>query len=210
MIDVFLADDHAMFREGLKQILARQSDMRVAGEAGSAAELLDALRTVTAQVLVLDVSMPGRSGLDALADIRALRPDLPVLVLSMHPENQYAVRAIRGGAAGYLTKEGAAAELIVAIRRLAAGGRYINASVAEHLAEAVVRPLDAEPHTGLSNREFQVLRMLAAGRMLREIAAELALSEKTITTYRMRILEKLGLRNNAELTRYALEHRLIE
>jgi two-component system, NarL family, invasion response regulator UvrY len=210
MIDVFIADDHAMFREGLKQILARQADMRVAGEAGTAAELLDALRTVAAHVLVLDVSMPGRSGLDALADIRVLRPEIPVLVLSMHPENQYAVRAIRGGAAGYLTKESAASELITAIRKVATGGRYINEAVAGHLAEAVVRPIAAEPHAGLSNREFQVLRMLAAGRMLRDIATELSLSEKTITTYRTRILEKLGLHNNAELTRYALEHHLID
>ncbi len=209
MIRILLADDHSMFREGLKQILERSHDIRVVDEAGNGIDALAKMRHNDYDLALLDISMPGRSGLDILADIRREKPALPVLILSMHPEDQYALRVLKAGAAGYLTKESAADELITAIRRVAAGGRYISAAVADTLVDAIGAPADRPAHEALSNREFQVLCMLAAGRGLREIADELILSEKTITTYRARILDKLHLRNNAELTRYAIDHGLV-
>lgn len=210
MIRILLADDHVLFREGLKQILGKHKELRVMDEAGSGTEALEKIYRNRYDVVILDISMPGRSGLDILSEIRSERPDLPVLILSMHPEDQYAVRVLRAGAAGYLTKESAASELITAIHKVASGGRYISAEVAERLADAVKIDHQAAPHQQLSNREFQVMRMLAAGKTLREIAESLILSEKTITTYRARILEKMNLRNNVDLSHYAIQHRLLD
>ncbi len=210
MIDILLVDDHAMFREGLKQILGRWDDLRLAGEVGSGAEALDLARSGSFSLVVLDISMPGRSGWQVLSDLKREFPDLPVLILSMHPEDQYGIRVLRAGAAGYVSKESAAEDLIAAIRKVAAGGKYVSPALAELLA-GVISPETGQPlHHALSNREFEVMSMLASGKSLREIAEILCLSEKTITTYRARILEKLQIRNNVELTRYAIEHRLLE
>jgi DNA-binding NarL/FixJ family response regulator len=209
MIRILLADDHLMFREGLKQILGRCADFAVTAEAANGQEALDLIRAQRFDVVVLDISMPVRSGFDVLGEIRIEQPELPVLVLSMHPEDQYAVRVLKAGASGYLTKESAADELIAAIRKVAGGGRYVTSTLAEKLADALATQGAIGDHRDLSNREFQVLVMLARGRMLREIADELLISEKTVTTYRARILEKLGARNNAELAKYAIEHDLL-
>ena len=209
MIRILLADDHLMFREGLKQILGRCADFTIAAEAANGQEALDCVRAGRFDVVVLDISMPVRSGFDVLGEIRNEQPGLPVLVLSMHPEDQYAVRVLKAGAAGYLTKESAADELIAAIRKVAAGGRYVTSTLAEKLADALTSQGGTDDHRQLSNREFQVLVMLANGRTLREIADELLISEKTVTTYRARILEKLDLRNNAEIAKYAIENELL-
>lgn len=210
MIRILLADDHVLFREGLKQILGKHKDLRVLDEAGSGTEALEKIYSKHYDVVILDISMPGRSGLDILGEIRKAHPDLPVLILSMHPEDQYAVRVLRAGAAGYLTKESAASELITAIHKVASGGRYISPSVAERLADAVKVDHQESPHQTLSNREYQVMRMLASGKTLKEIAEDLFLSEKTITTYRARILEKMKLRNNVDLSHYAIKHKLLD
>ncbi len=210
MIRILLADDHVLFREGLKQILGKHKELRVMDEAGSGTEALEKIFSKRYDVVILDISMPGRGGLDILGEIRKEQPDLPVLILSMHPEDQYAVRVLRAGAAGYLTKESAASELITAIHKVASGGRYISPSVAERLADAVVVDHQESPHQTLSNREYQVMRMLASGKTLKEIAEDLFLSEKTITTYRARILEKMKLRNNVDLSHYAIKHKLLD
>ncbi len=209
MIKILIADDHVLFREGLKQILGKHRELRVIDEAGSGNEAMQKILHSSCDVVILDISMPGRSGLDILAEIRKVKPDLPVLIVSMHPEDQYAVRVLRAGASGYLTKESAASELITAIHKVSSGGRYISASVAERLADAIENDRGEAPHHTLSNREFQVMRMLAAGKTLKEIAEDLILSEKTITTYRARILEKMDLRNNVELSHYAIKHDLL-
>lgn len=210
MIRILLADDHVLFREGLKQILGKHKEFRVVDEVGSGTEAMEKIFNKRYDLVILDISMPGRSGLDILAEIHRENPDMPVLILSMHPEDQYAVRVLRAGAAGYLTKESAASELITAIHRVAAGGRYISSTVAERLADAVTADQGHIPHHRLSNREFQVMCMLASGKTLKEIAEDLFLSEKTITTYRARILEKMQLRNNVDLSRYAIQHNLLD
>jgi two-component system invasion response regulator UvrY len=210
MIRLMIADDHAMFREGVKQILASQADMTVVAEAGDGHAALEAVRRAEIDVVLLDISMPGLSGLDILRDIVLECPHVAVLVLSMHPEEQYAIRVLRAGAVGYLTKESAAAELIAAIRKVAGGGTYVSSALAQTLAAALRENWDTLPHHLLSDREFQVMRMLALGMRVREIAEQLFLSEKTITTYRARVLEKMKLRTNADITRYAIRHRLID
>ncbi|MGA9115553.1 MAG: response regulator transcription factor [Bacteroidota bacterium] len=210
MIDILLVDDHAMFREGLKQILGRWSDLRVAGEAGNGVEALEMVRSDTFSLVVLDISMPALSGWNVLSEIKREFPSLPVLILSMHPEDQYGIRVLRAGAAGYVSKESAAEDLIAAIRKVAGGGRHVSPALAERLAAELDPAAGQQAHQTLSNREFQVMGMLASGKSLGEIADELCLSEKTITTYRARILEKLQLRNNVELTHYAIEHRLLD
>jgi two-component system, NarL family, invasion response regulator UvrY len=207
---LLLIDDHAMFREGLKQILAKQSDMNMIDETGNGHEALDKMRMNEYQVVILDLSMPGRSGWDILSEIKAEHPTIPVIILSMHPEDQYAIRMLRAGAAGYITKESDTGELLAAIRKVAKGGKYVSPLLAEKLAETVAQDSTRMPHQILSNREFQVLCFLASGKSLKEIADELCLSEKTITTYRARIMEKMQLRNNVELTHYAIQHKLIE
>ncbi len=207
---VLLADDHTVVRHGLKQILAEEFKRAVFGEARNAEEALDLVEQEHWDVIVLDITMPGRSGLEVMREIRKLRPSLPVLVLSVHPENQFAVRVLKLGAAGYMTKESAAEELVGAVKKVLAGGRYVSASLAETLATNLSSGPVKPPQELLSDREFQVLRLIASGKIVSEIARGLNLSVKTISTYRSRILEKMGLRNNAELMHYAMEHQLVK
>jgi two-component system, NarL family, invasion response regulator UvrY len=209
MIRLLIVDDHVMFREGLKQILAKQTDMQVMDEVGNGSDALKKIRDEEYDAVILDISMPGKSGWEILADLKNEKPELPVLILSMYPEDQFAVRMLKAGASGYLTKESAADELITAIRKVASGGRYVSSTLAERLAYILDAHSDKLPHQLLSNREFQVMCMLASGKTLKEIADELCLSEKTITTYRARILEKMQIRNNVELTHYVIQHKLL-
>ncbi|HEV2393806.1 MAG TPA: response regulator transcription factor [Verrucomicrobiae bacterium] len=210
MMRILLVDDHTVVRRGLKQILADEFKQAAFGEAGSAQQALDLVGKEHWDIVVLDITMPGRSGLDVMREIRNSRPRLPVLVLSIHPENQFAVRVLTLGAAGYMTKESAAEELVGAVKKVLAGGRYVSTALAERLATNLSRDRVKPPQELLSDREFQVLRLIASGKIVSQIAAELALSVKTISTYRTRILEKMGLRNNAELMHYAMQHQLVE
>jgi DNA-binding NarL/FixJ family response regulator len=207
---ILIADDHAVFRRGLAETLGEAFPRVTFGEAKTAQETLEHVRRQDWDVVILDISMPGKSGLDILDDLHRLRPKLPVLLLSMHPEGQYARRALKSGAAGYLTKESVPEELKEAVRRVQAGGRYVSASLAENLAFDLRRAADTPVHELLSDREFQVLRMIASGRTVKQIADEIALSVKTISTYRARILLKTGMKTTAELIRYALQTRLVE
>jgi DNA-binding NarL/FixJ family response regulator len=210
MINILIADDFPVVRRGLKQILAEERDMAVLGEAQNAHEVLQMLRQGDWDVLVLDVGMPGRGGFEILSEVRASHPDLPVLMLSMHPEEQYGVRALKAGAAGYLSKESAPEELVKAIRKVHAGGKYVSPSLAERLASVLGEGADRPPHERLSDREYEVMLRLASGKTVTEIADLLCLSVKTISTYRARVLEKMALRTNAELMRYAVDNRLVE
>lgn len=210
MIRVLVADDHAIVREGLKQILAKSGDLTVAGEAADGNAVLKMVREQTWDVLVTDMSMPGRNGLELIKMVKEARPDLPVLVLSMYGEEQFAVRAIRAGASGYLTKESASEHLVAAIRKIAAGGVHVSPAVAQVLFQSVRGDNGALPHTQLSDREMQVLRMIASGQSISDIARELSLSPKTISTHKTRILEKMEMHNQAELIRYAIEHKLAD
>ena len=207
---ILLADDHAVVRHGLKQILADEFKRATFGEARNAQEALNLVWKESWDVAVLDITMPGRSGLEVLREIKKSRPKLPVLVLSMHPENQFAVRVLKRGASGYMTKESAPDELVGAIKKVLGGGRYVSPSLAEKLASYLSSDQQKPPQELLSDREFQVLRLIASGKIVSEIARELSLSVKTISTYRTRILEKMGLRNNAELMHYAMQHQLVE
>ncbi|MGC9336368.1 MAG: response regulator [Anaerolineae bacterium] len=210
MIRVLVADDHAVVRQGLKQILGDTPEMLVAGEAATGQEVLDRVRAETWDVIVLDISMPDRSGLDILKQLRSERPKLPVLVLSMYSEDQYARRVLSAGASGYLTKDSAPDELVKAIRKVVSGGRYVSAFLAEKLAFEIGADSNKLPHETLSDREFQVLRLIAAGNSVTEIAAELYLSPKTVSTYRARLLQKMNLGTNAELIHYAIQNHLID
>lgn len=210
MIRVLLADDHAVVRAGLREILVGTGDLEVAAEAANGQEVLTRVRAEEFDVVVLDMSMPGRSGIELIRLVKAERPKLRILVLSMHSEEQYAVRAIRAGASGYLSKEIAADELVAAIRRIAGGGAYVSPETAERLALDANRATDAPAHTLLSDREFQVFQMITRGDAVGEIAKQLSLSVKTVSTHKTRILEKMGLANQAELIRYALEHKLLD
>jgi two-component system, NarL family, invasion response regulator UvrY len=205
-----LADDHAVVRHGLRQILADEFKRAAFGEARNAQEALDLVWKENWDVAILDITMPGRSGLDVLREIKKSKPRLPVLVLSMHPESQFAVRVLKRGASGYMTKESAPVELVGAVKKVIAGGRYVSSSLAEKLATYLSGDSQKPPQELLSDREFQVLRLIASGKIVSEIARELSLSVKTISTYRSRILEKMGLRNNAELMHYAMQHQLVE
>ena len=209
MIRILIADDHAIVREGLKQIVAETSDIRVAGEASNGQQVIDLVRRGHWDLVLLDLSMPGRGGIDALRQLKRERPDLPVLILSIHPEDQYALRALKDGASGYLTKESAPEELVKAIRKAAQGGRYVSATLAERLAGEMAAGGDGPPHERLSDRELQVMLMLASGRTVSEIADELSLSVKTISTNRTRLLKKMGMKTNAELTFYAVKQGLV-
>jgi DNA-binding NarL/FixJ family response regulator len=210
VIHILIADDHAILRRGLKEILMGELEGAVFHEAGSAQHVLDQIQTHACDLLILDITMPGRSGLDLLRDLQQLRPELPVLVLSMHPENQYAKRVLRAGAAGYMNKETAPKELVKAVRKVLAGGRYVSAELAEKLAADLSANDPRLPHERLSDREFEVVRMIASGKTSSQIAEELHLSATTVSTYRARILEKMGLANNAELMRYAMHNKLID
>ncbi len=206
---VFVADDHALFREGVKSLLAEESDLVVAGESGSAKETLDRIRNDAFDILLLDISLPDGSGIDLLHQIRPHKPDLPILILSMHPEEQYAVSLLRAGASGYLTKDAVPQQVVQAIRTLLQGRKYISPAVAHILADDIGS--DRRPaHEQLSEREFQVFCKLAAGRSVGTIAEELFLSNKTVSTYRARILEKMNAKSNADLTYYAIKNGLIE
>lgn len=208
-IRIILADDHAMFREGVKQVLSRQTDLVVVAEAGTTAEALDAAKTIPSDVVVLDIALPGRGGLDALKELKQLNPRLHILILSMHPEDVYAFRAIKAGASGYLTKNKASEELIEAIRKVSSGRKYISAEVAEQLAIDLEHDAEKPLHARLGDREYQVLCMIASGKTVQQIADELAISVSSVSTMRSRILKKFGMKTNAELTHYAIKESLV-
>jgi len=210
MIRVLICDDHAIVRQGLRQIIDEQPEMNTVAEAGGYPEVMKQLRDHEADLMLLDISMPGKNGIEILKLVKKEFPKLVVLVLSMYPEDQYAVRAIRAGASGYLTKQSAADQLINAIRQISAGRKYITPELAQALANTLGRDADAMPHETLSDREYQTLCLIAAGKTLSQIAEELSLSAKTVSVYRARLLEKMGLKNNAELTHYALKHGLVQ
>ncbi len=210
MIRVLIADDHRMFREGLKQILSRQTDILVTDEAGDASELIEKVQAGDFDVILLDIAMPGRDGIDALKEIRRLKPGLSILILSMYPEDQYAVRAIKAGASGYLTKNRAGRELIAALKKVALGKKYISPDVGEQLASELERDSDQALHKTLSDREYQVMCMIATGKTVKEIAGDLSLSVSTVSTNRARLLKKMALKNDAELTHYAIKHGLVD
>ncbi len=210
MINVLIVDDHALIREGVKKTLSGEPDMTLVGEANNVLELFKALERLTVSVVLLDITMPGESGLDALKDLHQKYPDLPVLILSFHPEHRFAVRALKAGASGYITKESATEELVQAVRKIAGGGMYVSSSLAEQLAAELKDTSGKLPHETLSDREFQVMRLFALGRKSSEIAEELGVSVNTVNTYRMRIFEKMNMQSNVDLSRYAVEHGLIE
>ena len=210
MIKILVVDDHVVVREGIKQILAGQEDIVVADEAGDGPETLGKIAKQDFDLILLDISMPGASGFEVLKEIKTRQPRLPVLILSMHPEGQYAMRMLRSGASGYLTKSSAPDELISAIRKVSRGGKYVTISLAEILAFDLDTAADKPCHEMLSNREYQVMLMLASGKQVSEIAEALCLSTKTISTYRGRVMEKMNMKKNAELTLYAVKHDLID
>lgn len=209
MKKVLIADDHAIFREGLKQVIAKTVDMVIADEAENGQEALRLVLNNHYDLVILDISLPGRNGLDILVDIKRAKPKLPVLMLSMHPEEQYALRAFRSGASGYLAKGGPSCELLDALEKVSLGKRYITASLAEALAEGLGTNNEQPLHEGLSIREFQVMRLIATGTKPQQIAEELSMGIKTVGTYRARIFKKMNMKSNAELTRYALENGLV-
>jgi DNA-binding NarL/FixJ family response regulator len=210
MIRVVLADDHNIVRAGLKEILSDTGDIEVVGEATDGHAVMARVRELEFDVLVLDLSMPGRSGIELIRQVKSEKPKLRVLVLSMHSEEQYAVRALRAGASGYLTKESAADQLVAAIRRVAGGGAYVSPETAERLALEAGAASEAPPHMLLSDREYQVFEMIAAGRSISEIARRLSLSVKTVSTHKTRIMQKMGAGSQADLIRYAIKHKLID
>ncbi len=210
MIRILIADDHGVVRQGLRQIISERMNMTVAAEAASGQEALDLVRENEFDVAIIDIAMPGRGGLDILRDLRAERPDMKVIVLSMYSEEQYAVRSLRDGAAAYLTKTSAPDELVLAIETVAAGRRYITSSIADRLAGYVEDSTTRPAHELLSDREMQVLVLIGSGRTVSDIAEELTLSVKTVSTYRSRVLEKMALTSNADLIRYAIHHRLVD
>jgi len=210
MLRILLCDDHPILREGLKKILLQQSDITIVEEAGSGSELLEKSASSRYDVIILDITLPDMNGLDVLKNLQAAGTSAGVLVLSMHPEEQYATRALKAGAAGYMQKESAPAELVSAVRRIARGGKYVTASLAEKLAFNLQGAVDRAPHEVLSDREYQVLCLLASGKGIKEIAQELGLSAPTIATYRSRVMTKLELSSTVDLVRYALAHKLVE
>lgn len=207
---ILIADDHAIVRRGLKLILSEEFSRVVFGEACNGQEVLDQVWKQDWDIVVLDITMPGRSGLEVLKELKQVRPKLPVLILSMHSEDQFGMRVLKAGAAGYMTKENVPEELVKAIKKVIAGGKYISPGLAEQLAFNLDQDMGRPLHEKLSDREFQVMRMIASGRTVKEIAEELALSMKTISTYRTRILEKMKMKSSAELTHYAVKSKLVD
>jgi DNA-binding NarL/FixJ family response regulator len=207
---VLIADDHALVRDGLRHILTNAVGFEVAGEASDGISTIALARSTEAQVLVLDLSMPGRSGVELIKQIKEEKPALRILVLTMHAEQQYAARAFKAGASGYLTKESASAELVAAVTKVAAGGVYVSLAMAERFAQSLNEPVDALPHQRLSDREFEVLRRICAGETVTEIGEALCVSSKTISTYKARILEKMQMPHEAALVRYAVRHKLLD
>ena len=210
MIRVILADDHAMVREGIRRVLEERHGASVVAEAASTEELLARLHRVTADVLILDIAMPGPGVVETLRQVKAIQPGVRTLVLTAYPESDYGVRVLRAGASGYLTKDRSLDQLVDAVRRVYRGGVHVSRSLGDALAARLLEPEGAPAHTGLSDREFEVLRGLAEGQPLKAIAARMSVSPKTVTTYRGRLLQKLGLHSNADLVRYALEHGLVD
>jgi len=210
MLKVLIADDHPIVRTGLKQIIAEEADIQIIGEAGDGSEVLQMLMKDPCDLVLLDISMPKRTGLDVINEIKQIQPNIGILILSIYPEEQYAVRALRAGASGYLTKSSAPKELVKAMRKVLGGGKYISDSLAEILASEIDLNSMHQPHQRLSDREYQVMILLATGKTVTEAAQELNLSVKTISTYRARILEKMNMKNNAQLTFYAVENHLID
>ncbi len=208
-IRILIADDHPIVRAGFKQVLSETPDMQVTDEAGNGQEAMACVRKKKLDVVLLDISMPGRSGLEVLKELKDEKPKLPVLILSMYPEEQYAIRALRAGASGYLTKASAPNELISAIRKVAEGGKYVSATLGERLTEFLGTDMTRPPHELLSDREYQVMLMIASGKTVSSIAEDLCLSVKTISTYRTHILEKMRMKNNAEITFYAVRNGLV-
>jgi two-component system invasion response regulator UvrY len=210
VIRILIADDHAILRRGLKEILVRELEGAVCGEAEDARQALAQVQSEEWDAVILDITMQGRSGVDALRDLKALRPKLPVLVLSMHPEDQYGRRVLKAGASGYMNKESAPEELIKALRKVLAGGRYVSPVLAERLALDLSQDAERPAHEVLSDREFEVLRMIASGRTVSQIAEELHLGVPTVSTYRARILQKMNMTTTAELMHYALRNHLVD
>lgn len=209
MINVLIADDHAVVRRGISQIISEDPEIKVLGEASNSDEIMQQLYDHEWNVIVLDITMPGKNGLDALIEIKNKRPEIKVLILSMHPEEEIALRALKTGASGYLNKDSVPGELIKAIRRVYNGGKYISSNLAESIAMSLDKDSNLLPHEFLSEREFQVMCLIASGNALSQIAEELNLSVKTVSTYRARILEKMNLKSNVELTHYAIKHHLV-
>jgi two-component system invasion response regulator UvrY len=207
---ILIADDHAVVRLGLKKILIEAFKKAVIGEAANSQEALDRVWSEPWDVVILDLTMPGRTGLEVLKEIKREKPKLPVLILSMHPEDQFAVRLLKAGASGYMTKESAPEELVGAVKKAIAGGRYVSVKLAEKLASLVARDVSAAPHESLSDREFLILRLIASGKPVSAIARDLSLSVKTVSTYRARVLEKMSMANNSELVHYAFQNQLME
>lgn len=210
MINVMIADDHAIVRQGLKQILSETDDIKVTGEAETGFQAIKIARQQDFDVMLLDISLPDRNGIDILKQIKKDRPNLAVLMLSMHNEHEFAIRALKAGAAGYLNKQSAPAQLVVAIRQVAAGDKYVSPAVAQELANSINTDADKPLYTTLSDREYQTLCFIAEGKTLSEISAEMFLSPKTVSVYRARLLEKLSLNNNSELIRYAIKNKLVD
>jgi two-component system invasion response regulator UvrY len=209
MIRVFVADDHAVVRKGIKQILTEERDITVVGEAANSDEIIKQMYDNNWDVLILDITMPGKNGLDAMIEIKQRKPNLKILILTMYPEKEIAIRALKTGASGYLNKDSVPCELIKAVRRVYGGGRYISSSLAESIAFSVEKENEKLPHENLSDREFQVMCLIASGNSLTHISEELSLSVKTVSTYRARILEKMSMKTNVELTHYAIKHQLV-
>ena len=210
MTRILIVDDHAVVRDGIKKIFDEQPETIVFGQAGTAAEALNLARDEDWDVVVLDLSLGARSGLEVLKELKQIRPRLPVLILTMHSEEQYARRAFKGGAAGYITKDSPRTELLKAIKKVIKGGRYLSPALAETLVIDMEGGTDRPPHAALSDREFEVMRLIASGRKVTEIAGILSLSDKTISTYRARILEKMNMKTNAEIIRYAIQNKLVD
>ena len=209
MLRILITDDHALVRRGLKQVLEEEFDQVVFGEAQNTREMLEHLQKKAWDVVILDITLPGRSGLEVLGELKLTHPNLPVLVLSMHPEDQYGIRVLKSGASGYMTKESAPDEIVMAIRKVLRGGKYVSPSLAERLAFNLEVNGEKPLHEALSDREYEVMLMIASGKTLTEIAQKLDLSIKTVSTYRTRILEKMKMQNNAELIRYAIKNQLV-
>ena len=210
MIKVFIVDDHEIIREGLKKILKEESDLVVVGEAQNGDEVLQNIKNIDCDIMLLDMNMPGRSGLDLLGDIKNLKPEMHILVLSIHPEDKFALRTLKSGASGYLCKDTALVEVVVAIRKVHTKGRYLSTTLAEQLAFDFMPEKDQAPHETLSGREQEIMVMLASGRKVKEIAADLQLSISTVLTYRVRTFEKVKIKSNVELTHYAINNKLVE
>lgn len=209
MIKVFIADDHAVVRRGIIQILSEEPDIEVVGEAANAEEIMTQLYDKDWDILVLDITMPGKNGLDAMLEIKQRKPEIKILILTMYPEEEIAIRALKTGALGYLTKDSVPGELIKAIRKVQQGSRYISSAIAESIALSFEKNKANLPHETLSDREFQILCLIASGNTLHQIAENLSISVKTVSTYRSRILEKMNMKSNVELAHYAIKHRLV-